>query len=406
MTIPIRPGPFSFLATLGRAGGEAVDQAEKQRVRDLKENQDRLNIMINLRQQGLLDPSAFGTKEAMKLYKQTGIMPVSDQPTSAEQIESIRKRFGQPDSSINIPIPSLIGDLPGANVPVSGPSSVTDAQRAFAGLPSRSALGKEGAQAGAINAGGAAGRAVTGVPSEQVAASAEAGQVAQTTLQQTQLFATEAESFVAQALAGMDPEKMGVEAATQKAYQFYLQDSAAKKVAPLPPDVAERYFAQAVQKRIDYLQNQRIAAIRAANPGLINNPELSTLNVQIDNVNQELARLDGQLNAFVKSTGVDPQMAKGIIAKLPPDKAAQHPLYNAVQQYNQLEAQRNAKTTELRQLNSKYEILTQQRFGTPPVTGNPGMEQQRAWDAAAAYMREQVPNITGAKIVETLGPRP
>lgn len=399
MTIPIRPGPFSFLAELGRAGGEAVNSAEKERTRRLKEDQDRLNMLINLRQQGLVDPSAFGSKEAMDLYKRLGIMPVSDQPNSAEQVETTRKQFGRPDTpGISIPIGSLMP----VQIPAQGPSAVSDARRAVAGLPSRSALGKEQAQATAIDAGGAAGRAVTGVPSEQVAASSEAGQVAQNTLQQTQLFATEAESFVAQALAGADPEKMGVEAATQKAYQFYLQDSANKKVAPLPPEVAERYFAQAVQKRIDYLQNQRIAAIRAANPGLINNPEMAALNVQIDNANQELQRLEGQLANYAKGmTGGDPELVRGIVSKNP-----QSPLAPSLAAYDQLKAARDAQTALLRQLNSKYETLTQSRFGTPPVTVNPGIEQQRAWDAAAAYMREQAPGITGAKIVETLGPRP
>jgi hypothetical protein len=119
MTIPIEPGPFSFLAGAGEALGRFAEEKEKKRQTKLKEDRDVLNQMLDLRQKGLLAPEQFESPQAVELYRRLGIVPVSGQPTSGESIEQGRRSYL---SSI---APSLAGGQP------------TDEGRAVLGLPQR-----------------------------------------------------------------------------------------------------------------------------------------------------------------------------------------------------------------------------------------------------------------------------
>ncbi len=119
MTIPIEPGPFSFLASAGQALGRYAEEKEKKRQTALKEDRDILNQMLDLRQRGLLEPQAFESPQAVELYRRLGIVPVSGQPTSAESIESGRRSY------LSQIAPSLSGGQP------------SDEARQVFGLPER-----------------------------------------------------------------------------------------------------------------------------------------------------------------------------------------------------------------------------------------------------------------------------
>lgn len=110
MTIPIKPGPFSFLAGLGQAGGIAVSEAEKEREKRLKEDRERINQMILLRQQGLIPPESFSSPEAMALYARAGITPISSEYTSREYAEKDLRgvyQNEQPAAPMAAPVPAL-----------------------------------------------------------------------------------------------------------------------------------------------------------------------------------------------------------------------------------------------------------------------------------------------------------
>lgn len=142
-SVPIVPGPFSFLAGLGEAGAAALDAKQADEDKKRKQAQDQLNMMITLRGAGLIAPEQFSSPEAMQLYHTLGVMPVTDKPTPGEQVNAIRGEFLKPDRpAAQIPIPSL-GLGQNLNIPAQGPSAVSDEQRAVAGLPSRSAMTRE-----------------------------------------------------------------------------------------------------------------------------------------------------------------------------------------------------------------------------------------------------------------------
>ena len=157
MTVPIMPGPFSFLATAGQALGQIHEEKQKEQDKQRKIAQDKLNQMITLRASKLLDPSAFSSAPAMELYRILDILPISDKPTVGEQVTNIQERFLQPDQTSDIKIPlstmGLGSDVTAQNVPVAkpttGPRSVTDAERMVAKLPTRSSLAAENLAAGA-----------------------------------------------------------------------------------------------------------------------------------------------------------------------------------------------------------------------------------------------------------------
>lgn len=128
MTIPISPGPFSFLAQLGQAGGEAFAAHEKDRQQKVKEAKDVLNSMIELRSKGFLTPEEFASPNAMKIYQTLGIAPASAQPTAEEQKSRDIMEF----------IQSRAGAAPG--------TPQADERAAALGLPSRATSGKVSAE--------------------------------------------------------------------------------------------------------------------------------------------------------------------------------------------------------------------------------------------------------------------
>lgn len=398
MTIPIRPGPFSFLAQLGQAGGEAVASARKEEDRLKKEAMDRLTTMIKLRSEGYIQPDAFGTPKAKAIYQRLGIIPVSDQPTSGEISEQDRKLFMQPDRpAVPVALQHMLGVtgglMPDATMPATGPSAVSDARRMLAKLPTRAEEGVAKVQ-GDVFSGGTAPqqRQVAGVQSPDVAAANEQSDVSKARLGEAEQYKQEAEQYVAQALIGQDPEKMGVNKAVETAYQLYLHSLPADR-APMAPDVARRYFAGAVQDRIDFLRNQRIAAMRAANAGqTMNDPELYNLNMQIDNTTNEISRLDAEMKSL------EGKMLGGLTYGRTDPR--QKPTFD---NYDRIQAQRDQLKQTLRDLQSSYELRMQGKFNRGSNVTDALTERRRDWDAAAAeakrmgYTPEQIEQMGGKR---------
>lgn len=144
MTIPIRPGPFSFLAGLGEAGGKAVESAEKERQRKFKEAQDRVNMLLTLQHEGLIQSDQWNKPEMAAVYKTLGIPAVSGGPTSSEMKENITRRLlaRQETKGFRFPTPGLIPGTAETIVQPTGENVPTD-QRMFVGYPSRSAIQRE-----------------------------------------------------------------------------------------------------------------------------------------------------------------------------------------------------------------------------------------------------------------------
>ena len=156
MTVPILPGPFSFLAEAGQAVGSYA-QAKEERKRHGEELAHRAVIdLINQVHQGLRPASVLADPEVKKLFKHAGFPEIPD-------------------------------------VLLPQPQEIT--QR------------KTAAALGAMPEGGAAERAVTGVPGEQVAAAQESV---------TKLAGAKAEADIA---AGLPQIQAQTEAAVAQAQQ-------------------------------------------------------------------------------------------------------------------------------------------------------------------------------------------
>src|ERR1041385_5206056 len=334
MTVPVQPGPFSFLAALGQAGGEAVQAAQKEKDKRLKQAQDRLNQMIELRIAGLIPPEAFGSAEAMKLYNTVGITPISTQPTAAETTERLHRTYlapghlGRPD--IHVPLGLINPGMQDVTIPgqeATGPYSLTPQQRLAIGRPASAESGealagaKNQAALGGIQAGGAVGRAVSGVPSEPVG----------------KAFAMAAPNYVAQAVRGATLRGVGgqqFDKYVDQAYQSYVQDAQDKKQPVLPPDQAKGQLAGELrnqifeQAKLDALV-ERSRLYRGAND--VNPRMISALNSLTRSKQADAQAAENQIkdlltqNPFLGNfIGADPSTIKNELIK------------NAVTRYNQL----------------------------------------------------------------------
>lgn len=195
MTIPIRPGPWSFLANIGGAVGGYIEGKERERQNKRREEQeDRAEAARML---GWLFDNASGPDKTIKaealtgpaareLMKRAGVLDFVSGNLRAQPQELIEE--GQADV-INQIIGGSQVDVPVFGQPVAPAQSVrVPGARTAAGerllstgrIPTQTELAEDAekrlgatARGSAIVRGGAAGRAVAGVPSEQVAVARE-----------------------------------------------------------------------------------------------------------------------------------------------------------------------------------------------------------------------------------------
>jgi len=295
MTIPIMPGPFSFLAQAGQALGQFGEEKNKLHEQRIKEARDALNQMLDLRSKNLIDPSKFDPTHNPRMsyiYDILGVAPVSTQPTSTETSESIKRRYLAPDNQgFNLPVSSAVtGAQDLAPVPVRPTgANVSPREQIFAGIDpnavAKSQLegGKIGAQSGAVAAGGAAGRVVTGVPSEPVAAAQESTALTTASAQQDVYQNSLAERMVDSALTrhGINPialadlDKSGIGALVSEAWQT-AQTDAKSRGQTLPPEQLTRpYIEAAIASRVREAQKEKSARIASQNAGRGGNQDAS-----------------------------------------------------------------------------------------------------------------------------------
>jgi hypothetical protein len=147
MTVPITPGPFSFLGTAGQAVGGYLSGREDFRQRRRAEALQGVTMLLDMREKGLLPPEQFGHPEVLSLFQDAGISPPSAQATPDEQLRAMKGQYleslNQPAQPINFPLESL-GGVPAAQPVMLKPSDrFTTEQRALIGAPTQGALAKE-----------------------------------------------------------------------------------------------------------------------------------------------------------------------------------------------------------------------------------------------------------------------
>lgn len=181
MTIPIIPGPFSFLAELGKGVGTAFHVAEEQRrVKRGEKQEDRAEaskmaqwIFENAtKKDSGLNASVLTSPAFMELIGRAGISDFLQGNIAGQPEQQIRG--GQSEY-----LSTLLGNQTQAE-----PGRTAERQQTLAAgkiqAPSEVAAGREataisGMRAGAVEAGGPAGRAVAQVQAEPVATAAEEG---------------------------------------------------------------------------------------------------------------------------------------------------------------------------------------------------------------------------------------
>lgn len=393
MTIPIKPGPFSFLAELGRAGGAAVSEAEKAREKRLKEDRERINMMVLLRQQGLITPESFGSPEAMALYQRTGITPISTERTSGEEVESVRRGYfrdtagstptgaapsaqsglgpnplqGMHPGGFGLPMEQMItgGQQPApqavAPVPPPAPDARTVGRQLAAGLPNPLDVGRAVQAPGTLRA-EAATAATTAATQEAALPGAGSTAVAQQQTQQDLQY-----DDIADRVVWDEYVKRGNKFPTSaEAYRIGLGDPRNK----FRDQISEPYYGAAIQRLQNLLEAQKTARIGAS--------ARYAASDQFDNVARIYQRqaeiLTTQLNDLPKTMGLqkgDPAMAsiaakaiaQGRTDKLSPVIVDAHRRYTAYE----------AKATELRNQISEY-----QRRLNPALAGRLDVTQQPA----------------------------
>lgn len=301
MTIPIIPGPFSFLAELGRGVGTAFQTAENQRrvVREEKQ-QDRAEA---LKQAGViyeavknnqLSASALKSPFFQSILERSGILQAGEQiaPTvAAKPEEQVREAQSQ----------ALTGILPTI---LQGGSQYQKEQLAAGNIPtaqgeqeSRAATGKARTQADTIEGGGAAGRAAAGVTTEQVASAAEEGA-------KDQFYNTVAGRTVDASLRtqGGNILKADLQQLSDNAWALAQQDAKSRNYT-LDEQLTRPYIDAAIQSRMREALTEE-ARVRAAQAR-----GQDTLDDYMKILQNNQQRIRDQINALPKPSDMDIRFA-------------------------------------------------------------------------------------------------
>jgi hypothetical protein len=395
MTIPLRPGPFSFLSTLGEAGGKAFDAAQKEKDKRLKQAQDRLNQMLQLRAAGLIDPSAFSSPEAMTLYEELKILPVSSEKTSGERVEDIKRKGLAPNrGGFTLPISSLIPGASDVQVPPSGMESLSDDERAAAGFQSRGATAEDqlrGQLAGRKSAILAKGTpeqqaAVSGVPTELTARAGE--ESARDTLNNS-LALRSVDAAITR--SGGTLEKIigvqgGVQALAEAAWQTAQQDAKMRGYTAVE-ELTRPYIEAAISSRVRESQKLAVERLAAQNRGMSGQ---DTLGDYLRLLQGQQAMTRQQLSALPKPSDEVIRMATIYQASIdkaitPEDrlKVEKDPKYSimrqgwdVIQNYKETQLQLN---NELNGYRDQLQNLLGGITGAGPAT--PGREGRKLSDA-------------------------
>lgn len=143
MTLPIVPGPFHFLATLGQAGGEALKAKHADEQQKYDDAVKGSILWAEMVRSGVIPHESANTPEVIKMFK-TAKLPLPSTTPSVDELKSnILRRFmgtqgKTPGSNLDTTItPNLPGVGPSPIRINTGPNAVSDEERIVAGLPTR-----------------------------------------------------------------------------------------------------------------------------------------------------------------------------------------------------------------------------------------------------------------------------
>lgn len=392
MTVPIMPGPFSFLASAGQALGRIKEEQNAEQDKRRKIAQDKLNQMISLRGAGLIGPEAFSSREAMDLYNELGVMPISDKPTVSERKDQLTEQFMAAPQSQSVQMPSVgleAAGIPMQSVPVqratAGPQSLSDEQRAVIGVPSRSAMAREKLAQGAGH-------------------QAEIAQVENT---RDMFYNTVAGRSVDAAImrAGGDLEKIGpagMPAVADAAWTLMQQDARSRGYT-LEESITRPYIEAQLRTRLNELEKLQVERMRAANQSQGSDNALYAL------LQRQATIAQNQLNNLPEIDQMTRGMAMGYAAKLA--KATEEerimltndPKYaEARRAYDTVELDRVTRATLMAQINALRENTQSVIAGAVPGAA-PGIPTQQTQSLDAATINQYVQTlISGQGTIEQL----
>jgi chaperonin cofactor prefoldin len=278
MTIPIVPGPFSFIENLGEAGGRFLQANEQKRRFEQDKARQMMESMYAGVREGALKADILKSDFFANLIQQSGFPNFPGAQVA-----------DKPQDLINTGQTGFIQELiaPGEKTEEQATSRETLLRTGK--VPSKSEALAEGAAVKAQEAGGAAGRAVSRVPTEQVATAIEAGPVGAA-------FADAAPGYVALATQGKNSSflRQNFQKMVDAAYQQYVQEQAAGNQPLLPESMAKSRIASALQTHIGQLVTEEVQRERVSRDGA--DTRVRDLNIQHDNVSAQIQSLQAQIN--------------------------------------------------------------------------------------------------------------
>ena len=411
MTVPVQPGPFSFLAALGQAGGEAVQAAQKEKDKRLKQAQDRLNQMIELRIAGLIPPEAFGSAEAMKLYNTVGITPISTQPTAAETTERLHRTYlapghpGRPD--IHVPLGLISPGMQDVTIPGqegTGPYSLTPQQRLAIGRPASAESGE--ALAGARNQAALSG--LSGTPAQrEIASGSPSPLTAEATVQAQQ---NPLLQHTADRVVGDLYSRLGRVPTADEAMAAAQGDIRAK---PFADQLNQSFYGEAITNLNMTLYNELTKRIQAENAGGLGRSIADItaiqdmqrqLNDQITTLKNDSAEKYNRLGPLAKSQLGDPKDYSAV------EKEA----LGAIAHNDSLIAKNRLILDNLNRLGGQAVInrTGKAQVGTPTPGAAPGPlyhpKDRAEWDVLEKAIKANPndPRVAGKTPEQLMGPRP
>ncbi len=365
MTIPIQPGPFSFLAPLGQALGNYADQREKNRERQLAEAKDQAHNFIALRLAGLMKPKDFDTPEVQAVFHAAGFGPVSAQETPDELLRGMK------------------GDYLTGLINPSMAKPVSDEQRALVGAPERGL--SQGIDARIAQNKAAVPQAELAGATAQ-AATPGAGLTVQTQQQQSQdkTFNDMADRYI----EGLYAQTHKLPASGAEAFQAALADPNQGQFAKA---AGQSYFDQSIErlraKLADEATKRAAAQARLAGASGTGFDDIARIYAaQQQRLNEQIKSLDKPSTTDLQMSGIaEQQRARG--------KSPSPMMVQAEQRVSEYKARRAELEQQLQQISDQVTQVTGGKIGVPGVTP-PGQSGSPPKRAAAQEYEQRTKGVT------------
>lgn len=365
MTIPIEPGPFSFLPGIGQALGAYATQKEENRQTRLKEAKDQAHNFIALRLAGLMKPKDFDTPEVQAVFHMAGFGPVTSDETPEELSHIMQGSY----------LRGLIN--PAEAKPMS------DEQRVAAGAPERGL--SEGIDAKVAGAKAAVPQAnLAGATAEaqipRAGMTAQVGQVGQQGKTATSIADTWIEAQYAKT---KKLPKNGAEA--------FAAASADPNIGPLAQQLGQSFFDQAIETLRAKLAKE--ATERAMAEARAKGASGTGLDDYLRIYSTQQQRLNDQLKSLDKPSSTD-QMMAGVAAQQRARGKTPSPLMvQAEGRVSEYGRRRQEIEQQLQQIGDQITQVTGGKIGAPGVTP-PGQSDSPQRRAARLEYEQKVQGIT------------